>query len=76
MACTNPSALASVEVAIGPHSSRQGWCVLRVTFTQEPEHQARISRALDVLMAPVTRDEAHPGIRGASSASGIAEGRS
>ncbi|HEU4988445.1 MAG TPA: hypothetical protein VFT41_01525 [Gemmatimonadaceae bacterium] len=38
-----------LEISIGPHSAREGWAVLRVTFPKLPEHQDRIDRALRVL---------------------------
>ena len=51
------SLATDVEVSIGPHPARRGWRVLRVSFAQEPEHQSRIARALDALIAPAIREE-------------------
>jgi hypothetical protein len=42
-----------IEVAVGPHSARPDWRVLRVNFdASQPDQQARISEALRSLFAP------------------------
>ncbi len=41
-----------IEVQIGPHSARPNWRVMRVTYIVGPEHDARVTAALDALFGP------------------------
>jgi hypothetical protein len=41
-----------IEVSIGPHVKRPDWSVLRVTYSQHPEHGARVTAALVALLGP------------------------
>ena len=38
-----------IEIAIGPHSARRNWSVLRVTYQRKPDHEQRVSRAVSAL---------------------------
>jgi hypothetical protein len=42
----------SIEIAVAPHPAREGWRVLRITYARRPEHERRVARALDALVAP------------------------
>ena len=42
-----------LEFSIGPHPAREGWRVLRVSYARAPEHERRVARALDALVAPL-----------------------
>ena len=52
----------AIEFNIGPHGTRADWRVLRVTYLRCPEHERRVAQALQVLLAPGTGAEAHPGV--------------
>ncbi len=50
-----------VEVAIGPHPSRPDWRVLRVAYRQTPDHAARITAALGLLLRSTSNEPVREG---------------
>lgn len=49
-----------IRFTITPHPRQQDRIVLRVSYVRTPEHQARISRVLDALVAPAVGEDATP----------------
>ncbi len=41
-----------IEVQIGPHPARPNWRVMRVAYALRPDHDARVTAALDTLFGP------------------------
>ena len=60
MARSAPQSDKDIRFTITPHPRQQDRIVLRVSYTRTPEHQARISRVLDALVAPPTTADTQP----------------
>jgi len=41
-----------IEVQIGPHPARPNWRLMRVAYVVRPDHDARVTAALDALFGP------------------------
>jgi hypothetical protein len=53
-----------IELSVGPHPARPAWRILRIAYARNPEHDARITAALDAIFgpqhAPTTEPQAPP----------------
>ena len=47
-----------IEIAIGPHSARRDWSVLRVTYQRKPDHEQRVSWAVSALFPQQSIEQA------------------